>query len=67
MRFFSYSFLIMFVYFWFPKYALVFQFELQLTFISYIFQALSFFNWTTWAAPNNVLLAAATGALSSIE
>jgi hypothetical protein len=28
---------------------------------SYIFQALSMFNWTTWGAPNNVMLAAVTG------
>ncbi|KAK9455515.1 OPT oligopeptide transporter protein-domain-containing protein [Dipodascopsis uninucleata] len=35
-----------FVYFWFPN---------------YLFQALSTFNWMTWIAPNNFLLAMVTG------
>jgi hypothetical protein len=33
----------MFIYFWFPN---------------YIFQALSYFNWIVWIAPNNVNVAA---------
>ncbi|KIY65641.1 OPT-domain-containing protein [Cylindrobasidium torrendii FP15055 ss-10] len=50
MRFFAYVFVGMFVYFWFPN---------------YIFQALSYFNWMTWIAPQNVLLAAITGSVAS--
>jgi len=30
-------------------------------FPNYLFQALSFFNWTVWIAPHNVTLAAVTG------
>ncbi|KAJ7624592.1 OPT-domain-containing protein [Roridomyces roridus] len=51
MRWFLYCFGAMFVYFWFPD---------------YIFQALSYFNWMTWIAPNNVHLAAITGAVSGL-
>jgi hypothetical protein len=36
----------MFVYYWFP---------------GYLFTALSTFNWMTWIAPNNPLLALLTG------
>ena len=38
----------MFVYYWFP---------------GYIFSALSFFNWITWIAPNNLNLAVVTGSI----
>ncbi|KAJ7465786.1 OPT-domain-containing protein [Mycena galericulata] len=51
MRWFVYCFSAMFVYFWFPD---------------YIFQALSYFNWMTWIAPNNVSLAAITGSVSGL-
>ncbi|KAF8922078.1 OPT-domain-containing protein [Mucidula mucida] len=51
MRFFLYCFGGMFVYFWFPN---------------YIFQALSYFNWMTWIAPDNVTLAAVTGGISGL-
>ncbi|CAK5282652.1 unnamed protein product [Mycena citricolor] len=51
MRWFLYCFGSMFVYFWFPD---------------YIFQALSYFNWITWIAPNNVHLAAITGSVSGL-
>ncbi|KAJ7597542.1 OPT-domain-containing protein [Mycena floridula] len=51
MRFFMYCFLGMFVYFWFPN---------------YLFQALSNFNWMTWIAPDNVMLAAVTGSISGL-
>ncbi|KZW02411.1 OPT-domain-containing protein [Exidia glandulosa HHB12029] len=50
MRYFLYCFVGMFVYFWFP---------------SYIFQALSFFNWIVWIAPQNVHVAAITGSTGS--
>jgi len=46
LRYFLNCFIAMFVYFWFPN---------------YLFQALSFFNWTVWIAPHNVTLAAVTG------
>jgi hypothetical protein len=46
LRFFSYMFAAMFVYFWFP---------------GYIFQALSVFNWLSWIAPNNVNLNTVVG------
>lgn len=46
LRFFSYVFIAMFIYFWFPD---------------YIFQALSIFNWINWIAPDNVALSAVTG------
>ncbi|KAJ6549825.1 OPT-domain-containing protein [Mycena capillaripes] len=51
MRWFVYCFSAMFVYFWFPD---------------YIFQALSYFNWMTWIAPDNVSLAAITGSVSGL-
>ncbi|KAJ7064276.1 OPT-domain-containing protein [Mycena amicta] len=51
MRWFLYCFCSMFVYFWFPD---------------YIFQALSYFNWITWIAPNNIKLAAITGSVSGL-
>ena len=46
MRWFTYCFVAMFVYFWFPN---------------YLVAAMSYFNWTTWIAPENVHLAAVTG------
>jgi OPT family small oligopeptide transporter len=46
MRWFTYCFVAMFVYFWFPN---------------YLVAAMSYFNWTTWIAPDNVHLAAITG------
>ncbi|KAJ7238967.1 OPT-domain-containing protein [Mycena rebaudengoi] len=51
MRWFLYCFCSMFIYFWFPN---------------FIFQALSYFNWMTWIAPNNVHLAAITGNVSGL-
>ncbi|KAK0203274.1 OPT-domain-containing protein [Desarmillaria ectypa] len=51
MKFFLYAFCGMFVYFWFPN---------------FIFQALSYFNWITWFAPNNTLLAAVTGGITGL-
>ncbi|KAJ7196280.1 OPT-domain-containing protein [Mycena pura] len=51
MRWFLYCFCGMFVYFWFPD---------------FIFQALSYFNWMTWIAPDNVHLAAITGSVSGL-
>ncbi|KAJ6462667.1 OPT-domain-containing protein [Mycena vitilis] len=51
MRWFLICFCSMFVYFWFPD---------------FIFQALSYFNWMTWIAPNNVNLAAITGSVSGL-
>ncbi|KAJ7741785.1 OPT-domain-containing protein [Mycena maculata] len=51
MRWFLYCFTSMFIYFWFPD---------------YIFQALSYFNWMTWIAPDNVSLAAITGNVSGL-
>ncbi|KAJ7101240.1 OPT-domain-containing protein [Mycena belliarum] len=51
MRWFCICFFSMFVYFWFPD---------------FIFQALSYFNWITWIAPNNVNLAAITGSVSGL-
>ena len=47
-NFFLVTFFGMFLYFWFPD---------------YIFQALSYFNWMTWIAPNNVKLALITGSI----
>jgi hypothetical protein len=41
----------MFVYYWFP---------------GYIIQAMSYFNWMTWIAPNNVNLAAVTGSVGGL-
>jgi hypothetical protein len=46
-----YCFGAMFVYFWFPD---------------YIIQALSYFNWMTWIAPDNVNLAAVTGSVGGL-
>jgi hypothetical protein len=51
MRWFMYCFGAMFVYFWFP---------------GYIIQAMSYFNWITWIAPDNVNLAAVTGSVSGL-
>lgn len=34
--------------------------------LSFIFQALSYFNWMTWIAPENIHLAAITGSLSGL-
>jgi hypothetical protein len=51
MRWFMYCFGAMFVYSWFP---------------SYIIQAMSYFNWMTWIAPDNVNLAAVTGSLGGL-
>ncbi|CAI7657164.1 unnamed protein product [Penicillium glandicola] len=50
-RFFLYCFGGMFFYFWFPD---------------YIFQALSYFNWMTWIAPENVKLAIITGSIGGL-
>ncbi|KAJ7155164.1 OPT-domain-containing protein [Mycena filopes] len=46
LRWFTYCFLAMFAYYWFP---------------GFICQALSYFNWMTWISPENVSLAAVTG------
>ena len=46
-----YCFTAMFIYFWFPN---------------YIIQAMSYFNWTTWIAPNNVRLAAVSGSVTGL-
>ncbi|KAJ7155159.1 OPT-domain-containing protein [Mycena filopes] len=46
LRWFTYCFLAMFAYYWFPV---------------FICQALSYFNWMTWISPENVSLAAVTG------
>jgi hypothetical protein len=46
-----YCFGAMFVYFWFP---------------AYIIQAMSYFNWMTWIAPDNVNLAAVTGSVGDL-
>ncbi|PHH78220.1 hypothetical protein CDD80_7174 [Ophiocordyceps camponoti-rufipedis] len=45
-RFFLYTFFAMLVYFWFPN---------------YLFQALSYFSWMTWIAPDNLTLNILTG------
>ncbi|RDA90398.1 hypothetical protein CP533_1049 [Ophiocordyceps camponoti-saundersi (nom. inval.)] len=45
-RFFLWTFFAMFVYFWFPN---------------YLFQALSYFSWMTWIAPDNLMLNILTG------
>ncbi|RAK95685.1 OPT oligopeptide transporter family [Aspergillus ibericus CBS 121593] len=50
-RFFMYCFGAMFVYYWFP---------------GYIFQALSYFNWINWIAPDNVKLAIICGTVSGL-
>jgi hypothetical protein len=46
-----YCFGAMFVYFWFP---------------GYIVQAMSYFNWITWIAPDNINLAAVTGSIGGL-
>jgi len=51
MRWFMYCFVAMFVYFWFPN---------------YILQAMSYFNWITWIAPENVKLAAVAGSVTGL-
>ena len=51
MRWFMYCFTAMFVYFWFPN---------------YILQAMSYFNWITWIAPENVKLAAVAGSVTGL-
>jgi hypothetical protein len=51
MRWFMYCFGAMFVYYWFP---------------GYIIRALSYFNWMTWIAPENVNLAAVTGSFGGL-
>lgn len=51
MRWFLYCFGAMFFYFWFPN---------------YLFQALSYFNWITWIAPQNVNLAAMCGSIGGL-
>lgn len=51
MRYFIICFAGMFIYFWFPN---------------FIFQALSYFNWITWIAPNNPTLAAITGGVAGL-
>ncbi|KAJ6509641.1 OPT-domain-containing protein [Mycena vulgaris] len=58
MRWFLYCFCSMFVYFWFPDF--IFQASTNLA------EALSYFNWMTWAAPNNVNLAAVTGSITGL-
>ena len=50
-RWFMYCFTAMFIYFWFPN---------------YIIQAMSYFNWITWIAPENVKLAAVTGSMTGL-
>ncbi|KAK6456525.1 OPT oligopeptide transporter protein-domain-containing protein [Scheffersomyces xylosifermentans] len=49
--FFFITFASSFVYFWIP---------------TYLFQALSYFNWMTWIKPDNFNLAAVTGSLSGL-
>ncbi|EJD48017.1 OPT-domain-containing protein [Auricularia subglabra TFB-10046 SS5] len=51
LRFFGLAFTFMFFYFWFPN---------------MIFPALSYFNWMTWIAPNNVDLANITGSITGL-
>jgi hypothetical protein len=46
-----YCFGVMFVYYWFPD---------------YIIRAMSYFNWITWIAPDNVNLAAVTGSYGGL-
>jgi hypothetical protein len=46
LKFFSYAFMAMFIWFWFPD---------------YLFQALSIFNWMSWIAPNNLNLNTVVG------
>ncbi|KAK6464731.1 OPT oligopeptide transporter protein-domain-containing protein [Scheffersomyces coipomensis] len=49
--FFFISFAAMFIYFWIPN---------------YLFQAISYFNWMTWIAPDNFNLAMITGSISGL-
>ena len=51
MRWFMYCFIAMFIYFLFPD---------------YILQAMSYFNWITWIAPENAKLAAITGSVTGL-
>ena len=51
MRWFVYCFTAMFIYFLFPN---------------YILQAMSYFNWITWIAPENVKLAAIAGSVTGL-
>ena len=51
LRFFLYAFAAMFVYFFLPD---------------FLFQALSYFNWMNWIAPNNVNLSAITGSVNGL-
>jgi OPT family small oligopeptide transporter len=51
LKFLQWSFLVMFIYYWFP---------------GYIFTALSTFNWITWISPTNVPLALITGSLGGL-
>ena len=51
MKWFTYCFVAMFIYSWFPN---------------YLVAAMSYFNWTTWIAPDNVHLAAITGTYSGL-
>ena len=51
MRWFVCCFTAMFVYFWFP---------------GYVLQAMSYFNWITWIAPENVKLAAIAGSVTGL-
>ncbi|KAJ5902554.1 OPT oligopeptide transporter [Penicillium taxi] len=50
-RIFLYSFIGMFIWYWFP---------------GYIFQALSDFNWMTWIKPSSMTLAAITGSITGL-
>ncbi|PWY71034.1 OPT oligopeptide transporter family [Aspergillus heteromorphus CBS 117.55] len=50
-RFFMYCFIGMFFYYWLP---------------GYLFQALSYFNWINWIAPNNVNLAIICGTVTGM-
>ena len=43
--------LVSFCWYWFPE---------------FVFQALSYFNWTTWISPENITLAAVTGVFSGL-
>ena len=51
MKWFMYCFTAMFIYFWFPN---------------YILQAMSYFNWITWIAPDNFKLAAIAGSVTGL-
>jgi OPT family small oligopeptide transporter len=51
LKFFSWAFVLMFSYFWFPN---------------YIFAALSYFSWMAWIAPNNADLANITGSSTGL-